>query len=370
MKVLRLFFVVIFAAVLAAGCNHSTGDGTLSNSMRVGMVVDVGGLNDYSFNESANKGLVKAMQDFSCDVRVIESKSEADYEANIRKLADARYDLVIAVGVLLSEPLIKVAKDKPNVKFVIIDGNVPDMPNVSVYRFREEEGAFLVGALSTMVSSRKKLGFVGGMDIPLIEKFEAGFKAGVKTISPEAEVFSGYTGSFNNPESGRKMADKLFDKGADIVFHASGGCGNGVIDAAQERGAIQLPTTSGFLPPNVKINSTDRKGTYFAVGVDSDQDSLAPGRVLTSMIKGVDVAVYESIKSMKENRFKAGTTSLGIKEGAISLSPMRYTKEYIRTLNSDILPSIDRLSKMITDGQIQVPDTLDKLKDFKPPTDI
>jgi basic membrane protein A len=307
------------------------------------MVVD-GELFDNSFNQSAHQGLIKAMQELECDIKVFASKNATENENYLRTLASSKYDLILAIGYITSEAIPKVAGEFPDVKFTSIDGNLPEMRNVSVYRFREEEGSFLVGALAAMVSHNKKLGFVGGAKVPLIEKFEAGYKAGALTAYPAIEVFTDYTDCFDKPDYGKEMTKKQIDEGATVIYHASGACGTGVIDVIHDKGT-----------------------GYYAIGVDSDQDALAPGRVLTSMIKRVDTAVYDSIKAVKEGRFAPGVTSLGIKEDGISLSPMTYTKNIIITLNGSYLPQIDHLSNLIKNSSIQVPDSLDKLKSFKIP---
>jgi basic membrane protein A len=312
--------------------------------MKVGMVVDTGGLNDYSFNQSAHQGLVKAMETLGCQIKVLESRTDADYEANLNRLASSGYSPVIAVGVLLSKPLAAAALAFPGVRFISIDGENPSLPNVTVYRFREEEGAFLAGALAAMVTHRKKLGFVGGLKIPLIEKFEAGFRAGAMTISPATGVKAVFTGTFGDPEKGREAALKLFKGGADIVFHAAGGSGSGVIDAAHEMGP-------GF----------------YAIGVDSDQDGMAPGRVLASMIKRVDHAVFDAARRAGDGTLSAGVVTLGLAEGGVGLSSMRYTRDIVNTLNGTILPRVGRLSSMIKSRKLTVPGSLAELKKFKAP---
>jgi basic membrane protein A len=212
---------------------------------------------------------------------------------------------------------------------------------VVCYTFKEHEGSFLVGALVGQMTKKNIVGFVGGMDLFIIHKFEAGYRAGVKTVNPNCQVLVGYTGNFVSADDGQKIAKQQFDAGADIVYHASGACGIGVIKEAQARGE-----------------------GYFAVGVDSDQDYMAPGRVLTSMIKHVDYAVWLSIKSVMENTFKSGIVELGVKEGGVGLSPMKYTKNIVP---ADVLNKVETLKKMIAEGKFEVPDSRDKLNTFVPP---
>jgi len=343
-RLLSIFFCLVFLSV-AGGCSRPPEPlPSPPPPMKAGMVVDTGGLNDYSFNQSAHQGLVRAMESLGCEIKALESRTDADYEKNLRLLATSGYNPVIAVGVLLSRPLASTARAFPNVRFVSIDGEDPALPNVTVYRFREEEGSFLAGALAAMVTHRKKVGFVGGLPIPLIEKFEAGFKAGVRTINPSIQVKTAHSHSFSDPEKGREAAMRLFKDGADIVFHAAGGSGSGVIDAAHDMGP-------GF----------------YAIGVDSDQDSMAPGRVLTSMIKRVDQAVFDAARRARDGTLTAGVVTLGLAEDAVALSPMRYTKDVINTLNGTILPRLSRLSSMIRAKKLAVPDSLVKLRTFKAP---
>jgi basic membrane protein A and related proteins len=338
-----LIFLIVLFFVLS-GC--STKSTQAPRHMRVGMVIDTAGLNDYFFNHSAHMGLIKAMQELDCDIKIPVSKTDADYEKNIRGLAGSGYDLIIAVGYLLEEPLKKVAKENPDVKFAIIDGNPTDLPNVAVYKFNEEEGSFLVGVMASTLSNKKKIAFIGGMKSPIIERFEAGYIAGARTANPGISVLVDYANSFDDPMVGKTLANRQIQEGADIIYHASGNTGIGVIDAIREKGV-----------------------GYYAIGVDSDQDSLAPSRVLTSMIKRVDVAVFDCVKAVKEGRFKGGLTILGLKDDGIALSTMIYTKDVIVARDGNLLPEIDNLISLIKSGKIQVPDTLEKLKEFKAPKD-
>jgi basic membrane protein A len=222
-----------------------------------------------------------------------------------------------------------------------VDGNAPDLPNCVSLKFREQEGSFLVGALAGAMTKTNVLGFVGGMEIPLIKKFEAGYRAGVMTTNPKAKVLVGYTGNWTDSAKGKELALSQFERGADIVYHASGQCGLGVIEAAKARG----------------------KG-HFAIGVDSDQDYLAPGFVLTSMIKSVDNAVFEVCKSVQEGTFQPGTRDLGIKENGVGLSPMQYTKHLVP---QQVLDKIETLRQMIAEGKLKVPQSEEELKAFQPP---
>lgn len=330
--------ILIFSAVLFLFCGCAERQ---VPKLKVAMVTDVGGLHDYSFNDSAHRGMIRVMAELGCDIKVMESKKEEDYEKNLASLAEEKYDLIFAIGSLLTESVKKTAPKYPKIHFAIIDGNIPNIRNVTCVLFREEEGAFLAGALASLMTRTKKVGFIGGVKIPVVEKFEAGYRAGIITVNPDVQILVDYTGSFSDVEKGRRLALSQLERGADIIFHASGGCGEGVIEAV---------TSKGF--PN------------YAIGVDSDQDSLSPNHVLTSVIKGVDAAVFDTTKDFRDGKFKYGCKFLGIKEGGISLSQMKYTKDII---GADILKKIDVLKDLIIKGEISVPSTLKDLENFNPP---
>lgn len=373
-KIVTLLVVLILVSMVFVGCAKKTG--TVMGT-KIGLVTDVGGRGDKSFNDSALRGLEnwaagvkmvagegykpltdeeyrKSIEDeapdlldrgihkFDIEPLVLESKANEDYVPNLKKLAEEGCKLVIGVGFMLTDAIKEVAPQYPNTYFMLIDGFIEDPPpNVVCYLFNEHEGSFLVGALVGQMTKTNIVGFVGGMDLFIIHKFEAGYRAGVKTVNPDCKVLVGYTGNFTNADDGQKIAKQQFDAGADIVYHASGACGLGVIKEAQARGE-----------------------GYFAVGVDSDQDYLAPGRVLTSMIKHVDYAVWLSIQSVVEGTFKPGHVFLGVKEGGVGLSPMKYTKDIIP---KDVLDKVNKLKEMIAKGEFKVPSTYEELDAFVPP---
>lgn len=310
-------------------------------AIKAGLVTDTGGVNDKSFNAAAWDGLQRAGTELGAAVKYTESRTNADYVSNLSRYAQGGYAVVFAVGILMQDALKEVAARFPNVKFAIIDGDAPDLPNCVSYKFREEEGSFLVGALAGAMTKTGVVGFVGGMDLPLIRKFEAAYTAGVKTTNPKAEVKVGYAGKFTDPAKGQEIAISQMEAKADILFHASGQTGIGVIKAVASKGA-----------------------GYYAIGVDKDQDSEAPGRVLTSMIKQVDVAVFDVCKAVQEGKFVAGTTILGLKEGAVGLSEMTHTK---KDVPEAVLTQIETLKQQLIAGKITPPKTLDELAKFTPP---
>lgn len=306
--------------------------------LKVGIVFDSGGLGDKSFNDSAWAGVERAQKEFGIEVSKIESKVEKDYEPNISAMADDGNDLVIAVGLAQGKSLEKVAPQYSDTKFAIVDGFVT-APNVRMLHFSEEQGSYLVGYIAGKMSKTGKVGFVGGEALDLIKKFQYGFQAGVKAANPNAVVLPPkYTGSWENIDEAKIAANLLFDSGADIVYHAAGRAGLGVIQAAKEK-------------------------KKFAIGVDRDQDDEAPGFVLTSMVKQVDVAVYETIKDCVEGKFSAGEISYDLSKNGVGISALRFTKDLI---GPDILAEIEAIKQKIADGSLKVPKTEAEFAAFKP----
>jgi basic membrane protein A len=272
----------------------------------------------------------------------VESKTPADYKTNLTQLATQGYDLIVAVGLTMEDALKEVAPQFPNTKFAFVDGDAPEgTTNIVGLKFREEQGTFLVGYLAAAMSKTKKIGFVGGQEIPHIKKFEAGYRAGAKTADPNVQVLSVYTGVWNDLSKGKSQAAQLFGNGVDIIFHAAGKCGLGVIAAAQSRGA-----------------------GYYAIGVDQDQDGVAPGRVLTSMIKRVDVSVFDTIQRVKENTFTAGNVSYDLKQKGIGLSERKYTQ---KDIPAGVQAKLEKLTQMVAEGKVQPPNKMTEVAGFVPP---
>ena len=308
------------------------GSPVAASNIKAGLVTDVGGINDKSFNASAWDGLQRAGKELGIQVKYTESKQNADYVSNLNQYARSGYDVVFALGFRMQDALKEVAPRYPKVKFAIIDGDAPNLPNCTSYKFREEQGSFLAGALAGAMTKSNKVGFIGGEQMPLIQKFQAGYTAGVKQTNPKAEVVVGYAQSFTDAPKGQEIAMSQIGSGADIIYHAAGNVGTGVIKAVQSKGA-------GF----------------YAIGVDKDQDGDAPGRVLTSMVKRVDNAVFDVCKSVVDGSFKPTTVTLGLKEGGVSLSEMKYTK---KDIPADVLTKIDGLKADIISGKITPPTTV------------
>ncbi|MEX0909328.1 MAG: BMP family ABC transporter substrate-binding protein [Gemmatimonadaceae bacterium] len=313
-----------------------------ADATRVGIVLDVGGRGDKSFNDGAYAGADSAMQQLGADVRFIEPGEGADREAGLRLLAAEGMDLIMGVGFIFTDDLTVLSREYPNSRFAGVDfalatdeaGNViPPPSNVAALKFREEEGSFLVGALAALVGNSKRVGFIGGMDIPLIHKFEAGYRAGVKHVCPDCTVVAQYAGvtpeAFANPGRGKELALAQYQSGVNVIFHASGATGGGLFEAARATGK-------------------------FAIGVDADQAAEAPGRVLTSMIKGVNAAVYDAIARVENGTFKGGVYSFGLAEGGVGY----VYDENNRALIPDVARwRVEQLKADIIAGRIKVPST-------------
>jgi basic membrane protein A len=312
------------------------------DAVRVGVVFDVGGRGDKSFNDGAYLGGMRAERELGAHVRFIEPGDGSDREAGLRLLAAEGMDLVIGIGFIFTDDLLQLAKDYPRTSFAGIDFAVatdvdgrPVAPptNLAALKFREEEGSFLVGALAALTSRTRTVGFVGGMDSPLIQKFEAGFRAGVKHVCPRCTVLVGYAGvtpdAFRNPGKGKELALSQYGQGADVIYHASGSTGLGVFEAARVTGKL-------------------------AIGVDADQYAEAPGHVLTSMVKGVDAAVYDAIRLVKEHRFRGGIYQLGLADNGVGYV---YDANNRALVPDSVRARVEQLRREIIAGQITVPST-------------
>ena len=304
----------------------------------VGIVFDNGGRGDQGFNDSAWNGIVKAQKTLDVQERRVDSKAEKDFESNLTALAQGGPDLVIAVGASQKKALEKVAPAYPNVKFAIVDAEVKG-DNVRSLVFSEEQGSFLAGYLAGLMTKTNKVGFVGGVDMDLIRKFESGYAAGLKQANPSAEMLAPkYSGGWDDADTCKAAANVLYGQGADIVYQAAGRGGLGVIKAAKEQGK-------------------------FAIGVDNDQDGLAQGTVLTSMVKHVDEAVYQTIKDVSDSKFVAGVRKFDLKGGGVGLSEMKFTKDKI---GKDNLAKLKIVSDDIIKGEIKVPATREEVAKYQP----
>ena len=292
------------------------------------VIFDMGGKFDKSFNEAAYNGAEKFKDETGTDYLEFEITNESQRDQALRRMAQ-RADIVVAVGFAFSTPLETVAAEFPDKKFVIID-SVVEKPNVESVVFKEHEGSFLVGMAAALASKTGKVGFVGGMDIPLIRNFEVGYEQGVKHVNPQAEVIVNYTGTtpaaWNDPARGGELAIGQFGQGADVVYAAAGATGLGVLQAAADKGKL-------------------------SIGVDSNQNYLHPGSVLTSMMKRVDVAVHDAFTTAKDGSWKSGTEALGLKEQGVDYALDDNNRP---VLTPDMQAKIDEAKQAIIDGKLVV----------------
>ena len=370
----------------------------------VGIVFDLGGRGDKSFNDGAYAGAERAAKELGARVRFIEPGEGSDREAGLRLLAAEGMDLVVGVGFIFTDDLTQLAKEYPNVRFAGVDyvlavddkGEVIALPeNLAALKFREEEGSFLVGALAALAGKSNKVGFVGGMDFPLIHKFEAGYRAGVKHVCPTCEVLAQYAGvtpeAFRNPGRGKELALSQYQQGVNIIYHASGSTGLGVFEAGYRAGVKAVCPTceviaqyAGVTPEafrnpgrgqeiglsqfqsgvNVIFHASGSTGLgvfeaarrrgKLAIGVDADQYSEAPGYILTSMVKGVDQAVFDAIRQVKDGSFKGGIFQLGLKEKGVDYV---YDGNNRSLIPDSVRARVEALRREIIAGRITVPST-------------
>lgn len=302
------------------------------------MVTDTSGLGDKSFNDSAYSGLLRAKARLGASIRVVQSKSAADFQPNLTTLAEDGDDEIFAVEYQMQQDLDQIARSYPQNHFAIVDASV-DAPNVTSITFREQEGSFLAGALAAMMSKHKTVAFLGGKDVPVLRRFEAGFTAGAHQIDPKTQVLVKYVGSFNDVASGKELAHLLLNDKADVLFVAAGKSGLGAIEALREQDGV------------------------YGIGVDSDQDGLAPGKVLTSVLKRVDNAVFEVARELHAHEPLRKRLDLGLKEDGVGLTPFTYTKQIIGEAN---LARLAKLRQAVITGKVVPPSTREQLALFRP----
>ncbi len=299
--------------------------------LKVGLVLDKGGKDDKSFNSAAYQGATKAEKDLKIELKYVEATDTNAIENLHRAFARKNFDLIIGIGFAQTDAVKKVAAQFPEIKFAIVDGEI-NATNVRSLLFEEHEGSFLVGALAALNSKSNSVGFVGGMDIPLIRRFAIGFNAGAKYINPKIMTTDNYVGitgeAWNNPAKAKELALAQFSKGADIIFVAAGASNTGVFDAAEEKKKL-------------------------AIGVDSNQNWIKPGFILTSMLKAVDVAVYETIKEAQDGKFAAGIARFGLKNKGVDYSVDKHNDKLVNPL---MRKKLEEIKGKIISGQIQVPD--------------
>lgn len=319
MKKISLFFVPLLFSI-----------STLAN-IKVGLVLDKGGKDDKSFNSSAYEGAMRAKKELGIELKYVEATDNNSLEVLHRSFAQKNYDLVIGIGFAQTDVVKKVSALFPKTQFAIVDGEVK-ADNVRSLLFEEHEGSFLMGAAAAMKSKTGVVGFIGGMDIPLIRRFQKAYEAGAKYVNPKANIINNYIGvtgeAWNNPAKAKEMALSQIGQKADVIFHAAGASGAGLFDAANEK-------------------------KVYAIGVDSNQNWIKPGVVLTSMLKRVDVAVFETIKASVDHKFKAGIARFGLKDSGVDWALDTNNEKLWTKPEQDKMTDI---KKKIISKKISVPD--------------
>ncbi|MGM7701233.1 BMP family lipoprotein [Pseudalkalibacillus sp. Hm43] len=350
-----LMSMVLAAGTLLSACGASddaSGDGEKEqkeDGFKVAMVTDTGGVDDKSFNQSAWEGLQEFGNENDLKEKegytYVQSDAQSDYRPNLNNLVRQDFDLVFGIGFLMQEDIKKVAEQQKDAQFALVD-SVVDLDNVASITFKEHQGSFLVGLVAGLQSKSNKIGFIGGVESELIKKFENGFKAGVLTANPDAEIFTQYAGDFNDAAKGTTIAATLYGKGADVIYHAAGGTGAGVFTEAINR----------------KKNGED----VWVIGVDRDQfaegiyDQDANKSVtLTSMVKRVDTAVFEVSKKTMEGNFPGGEiVEFGLEEDGVGIAPTQ------DNVSEEALKMVEEYKEKIVAGEVEVPKTDDEFASF------
>jgi basic membrane protein A len=329
-----LVVLAVLVTFLPARSSEATKKTDAKPKARIGLVFDVGGRGDKSFNDAAFEGVSRAERELGVEASYLEPASTEDREAALRLFAARGFDLVIGVGFIFSSDIEEVARAYPNVKFAGVDfapGPKGIPPNVAALAFREEEGSFLVGAVAGLMSKTGHVGFVGGMMGPLILKFDTGYREGVKAVCPTCAYHAAYAGTtpdaFRDPAKGKALANAQIAAGCDVIYHASGSTGHGVFEAAKD-------------------------ARILAIGVDADQHDEMPGTVVTSMVKRGDVAVFDTVKEVVEGRFAGGMRVFGLKERGLD-----YVHEgpHGAGIPEDVKKKVEELRAAVVEGRIVVP---------------
>ena len=362
-KVVAILTAVAVVATLFVGCGkkaetpvtEAPTTTAAKSEVLIGLSTDEGGLNDKSFNQSADEGVKKAKTEFGFDYKAIESKKKEDYNANLESLVEEGSNLTFAIGFQMADAMKEVATAHADKNFAIID-SVVELPNVASITFKEQEGSFLMGIIAGKMTKTNKIGFIGGKDFDLINRFEAGFAAGVKAVNPEAAkgLISAdgkaagktvkYADSFDDSAKGYELAKSLYQDGCDIVYHAAGGVGIGLFKAAKEL--------------------KDGGKAVWAIGVDMDQSLTVPEYadvILSSMMKRVDTATYNEAKAIAKNEFKGGTViTLGLKEQGVGIAPTSS-----KNVPKDVLDEVKKYEDKVIAGEIVVPGNRQQAIDYK-----
>lgn len=333
-KVAMLAATAMTGLLITACGNSEDSTGGSDSSFNIGMVTDLGSVNDKSFNQSAWEGLEKLSEDEGYEVSYLEPQSDGEVEPSILQYVNSDTDLTWATAATLEDAVVSIAEDNPDANLGIVDSGLTDIDNVVSVSFKEQEGAFLAGVVAGETTESNTVGFIGGMEIPVIQRFHAGFEAGVKEVNPDAEVLVNYVGVFNRVDMGKSAAATMYNQDADVIFHAAGGTGNGIFNEAQER--------------------YDSGEQVWVIGVDKDQ-SLEFGNdiTLTSMMKNVDQAVYNVSQDAAEGNFPGGeNVSFGLSDDGVGLAE---TSDI--NVSEEVLEKVEMYKEQIINGEIDIPVT-------------
>ena len=332
-KIIALSSAMMIGLSTLVGCSKNNDESSKKEEkIKIGMVADVGGINDESFNQSAWEGLQKAKEELGVEVKVLESKQSSEYLGNIETLADEGMDLIIGVGNTMAEDIKTQAENYPDLNFAIIDETYDEIPeNVTPILFKENEAAFLTGLIAGKMTKTNEVGFIGGMENQVIYRFLYGYEYGVNQANDEADVKVQFAGTFADAAKGKSIANQMYSNNVDIILSAAGGTGVGAIESAKEQ-------------------------NKYAIGVDKDQSDLAPNNVLTSALKKVNVGVYDIVKEFKNGNLKGGQAKIyGLKEDGVGIPES--TKNLV---SQDIIDYVNTMADKVKNGEIEVPDTKEK----------
>lgn len=324
----KVMAAVLTAAMVASVSAMPQMVAAADDEFKIGLITDVGGVNDGSFNQSAWEGLEKAGEELGAEVNYLESATDADYQPNMETFVDEDYDLIISVGYMLADATREAAEANPDTKFAIIDDSSIDLPNVTSLMFKAEQASYLVGYVAGLTTKTNNIGFVVGMTNETMNQFGYGYCAGAIDANPDITVQQFNANSFADSATGKTMANTAITNGADIVFQAAGATGLGVIEACQEAGV-------------------------YAIGVDSDQSSIAPKTVLTSAMKRVDNAVYDAVQELIDDKLEGGVQTFDLAAGGVDIAPSQ------DLISDDVIKAVDEVKEKIISGDVVVPDNKD-----------
>lgn len=295
-----------------------------TSDLKIGLVTDVGGVNDGSFNQTAWEGMERAAEELGVTVNYLESGTDADYAPNLETFADEEYDLIISIGYMLADATRTAAKQNPDIKFAIVDDATIDLPNVTCLMFRAEQASYLAGYVAGKTTKTNNVGYVAGMANETMNQFGYGYCAGVLDANPDAKIQQFNANSFADAATGKTMANTAITNGADVIFHAAAATGLGVIEACHEAGV-------------------------YAIGVDSDQSGISPDTVLTSAMKRVDNAIYDTIESLVNGTLESSVHTYDLAEGGVDIAPSQ------DLIADDVIAEVEEVKEKIINGEIEVP---------------